>query len=134
MQAIPFYLTHPVHVISAAKTNLVVVGADAFADLVRLAEIERRAFYRSQISRRDELTADRRDLVGVDRQLMIEHIPRSRAGEVEIGMVRQIDERILIRRGLVFDFQFIGIGERIADFGGSDFRGSHSSPSLLRSK
>ena len=82
---------HPVVIVAAAVLQLRIRLIDARADRGRLAEIERRAFNRRELARRNQRRIDRRVAIGVDRQLVTEDVARS--GEIEVAVLRQVDVR-----------------------------------------
>ena len=68
------------------------VVADAGADRVRGAEVEGRAVDRGDLAGRDQSLVGRREMVGVEGQLVAEDRAGAFAGEVEIGVVGQVDD------------------------------------------
>ena len=97
-------------IISATQRDLLVLGVDSLADRMRSAEIERSALDAAQLAGRDEAFVDRRELVSVDRHLVAEDIAFTRAREVEIGMVGQVDDRVLVGCGGVVDLELVIVG------------------------
>ena len=71
---------------------------DVRADACRRPEIERRAGHRSQFARRDLRGVDRCVAVRVDLDNVVEHVTVAVAGEVEVGVLREIDRSGLVGR------------------------------------
>ena len=102
-------------VVTVAVLQLLVRLIDARANRRRLAEVERRSRDRRQSARRDERRVDSDVAVRVDRQHVIEHRSRSLAREVEVRVIRQVDGRRFIGRGLVLDRKLVPIRQRVGD-------------------
>ena len=89
---------------------------DALADAVRRREVQPGALDRRQLAGRYQAGVRGRVAIGIQLQHVIEH--RAAARQVEVGMVREIDRRRLVRRGLVVDAQFVVVGQRVGHFDG----------------
>src|SRR5438067_10436387 len=96
---------HDVVVVAFAVAELLVLGVDAPADRGRTAELERRAFDRRQLAGRNERRVDRREPIGVDRQLVPQDVAVPLAREVEVAVLRQVDWRRFVGRCVVADRQ-----------------------------
>ena len=57
----------------------------------------------AQLAGRDQRRVDRREAVRVDQQLVAEDVARALAGEVEVGVVGEVDDRGLVGRRRVVD-------------------------------
>ena len=100
-------------VVSRAVAQLLVVGADALADGVRLAEIERRARDVGDLPGGDQHRVDRRGVAGVDGHDVVEDRAVTLALEVEEGVVREVHHGRLVGRGLVVDAELVFGRERV---------------------
>ena len=94
---------HEVVVVAAAALQLLVGRVDARADRCRLAEVERRAVDRLHLAGRDQRRVDRREAVGLELQLVAEDRALALAGQVEVGVVREVDDRRRVGRRRVVD-------------------------------
>ena len=94
-------------VVAAAKLQLLVVLADARADGGGVGEIEGRARDGAQLAGGNEACVDGREAVGEDRDLVVEDVAGAGAGQVEIGVVGQVDDGVLVGGGGVFDAQLV---------------------------
>ena len=103
----------PVVVVTAAVAQLFVVGPDALADGMRLAEIERRARYVGDLTRGDQHRIDGRGAAGVDRQHVVEDGAVAFALEVEEGVVREVHDGGFVGRGVVVDAELVSGRERV---------------------
>ena len=90
---------------------------DPLADLVELAEVERRALDGGDLAGRDQRAVDRRVVVGGEHQLVVVDRRRAGAGEIEVGVIGQVDRRGLVGRRLVVDAELVLVGERVRDLG-----------------
>jgi hypothetical protein len=95
-QAVILAIHHKVVVVSSAIPELFVVLRNSRADGHWLSKIERSALDGGDFAGRNRCGIDRRVSVGIDRQLVIENVTRA-AGEIEVGMMRQIDQRRFVR-------------------------------------
>ena len=68
-------------------------------------------FTGTQLAGGDQAAVDRRGLVGVDHHLMAQDV--ALPGQVEVGVVRQVDHRFLVRRGGEVDLQAVVVGESV---------------------
>lgn len=107
------------HGLAAAVDHEVVIVAfrevhvvrDAFADAARLGEVEARAFHGSEFAGRNERRVRRSVAIGIQHQDVIEDA--AGFAEVEVGVVREIDDGGLVGRGGVIDAQLVAVGERV---------------------
>jgi len=101
-------------VVAAGAAELFVRRADALAERMRLAEIERRAGDVHQLAGRDQRRADRHDLVGAQGEAVVED--GASAGEVEEHVIRQVAGRGGVGRRREVDGQLVGmVGEDVGD-------------------
>lgn len=103
----------PVVVVARAVAQLLVVGADALADGVRLAEVEGRARDVGDLSGGDQHRIDRRGVAGIDGHDVVEDRAVTLALEVEEGVVREIHHGRLVGRGAVINPEFVFGRERV---------------------
>ncbi len=99
LQLADFLVDDPVVIVAASELELFVVLPDARPNGRRSAEIKRRIVYRPQFPRRNQRRVNRREAVGQNRDLVVENV--AFAGQVEIGMLREIDDRVLVGLGPV---------------------------------
>ena len=100
---------------SAGQFQLPVRLIYARADGHRRGEIHRRALNRFDFARRNQSLIYRSKGVGIHLQLMIKN--GSAPGEIEIGMVCQVDDGFLIRLRLIADLQLVAVGQNVLDDG-----------------
>ena len=62
---------------------------------------------RRELAGRNQRVVDRRVAVGVERQHVAEDVARSRARQVEVAVMRQVDRRRLVGRRVVVDDQLV---------------------------
>ena len=102
---------HEIMVVAAAGPELRGPGAErAFR-----GEIQVRLVDTFDLTGGDEGRVDDGVGVGVEGELVVQHV--SATGEVEVGVVREIDGRGLVRRRRVFEAQRVLVGERVANAG-----------------
>src|ERR1700758_2859665 len=89
-KAVAFAINHPVVVVAVAQHELFVTIIDARSHSRGLREIERRSFDRSKFTRGDETLIDRREAVGVEREVVIQNIAVAFSGQVEITVLSEI--------------------------------------------
>ena len=82
---------HEVVVVSATDRDLWMVVCDVSADPHGRPEIKRRPGDRREFAGRDLRGVHRRVAIGVDLDDMVEHVTDAITGEVEVGVLRQID-------------------------------------------
>ena len=92
-------------VVPVSKFQLLIIRVDPRADGRWLAEIERCAFNFPQFTGWNQRAINRRKLIGVDRHYVLEDV--ALAGQVEIGVVREVQHGVLVRRGRVFNLELI---------------------------
>ena len=88
---------------------------DPDADRRRPREIERRPPHRRDFARGHVRRARRHVAVGLQLQFVIQNSAAPCARQVEIPVMREIDQRRPIGRRRAFDAQFVLLGERIDD-------------------
>ena len=103
-----------------AVAQLLVVGVDFGADGLRPPEIEGRTSDRIDPSECQEGRIDRRIAVGGDRQQVVENRMRRIARQVEIGVVRQVDDRRPVGGRLIGDVDGVVLRQAV------DYLRSHS--------
>ena len=107
---------HEVVVVAAAEDDLLRAGvADPLADRVRRREVERRAGHRRDLAGRDRGRVDRRVVGGHQLQLVVVGAAGALAGEVEVGVVGQVDDRRRVGRRVVVDPQLVVVGQGVGD-------------------
>lgn len=115
--ALLFLIEHVVMVIAAAVLDLLVVGiVDMVTEGHGLTEVKRRAFYFPDLSRGDGDGIDGQIEISVE---LADDIVDRRGGvgdtgEGEEGVIREVDDCLLIRRSLIFDDQLIIISEGVS--------------------
>ncbi len=97
--------------------DLLVVGIDTRSNRGGFGEVEWRSRHWPQFARRDQCRVDRSEAVGIDHQFFAENIAFYVAGEIEIAVVRQIDDRRLRGLGLVIDAERVVVVERVGHVG-----------------
>src|SRR5690606_26321983 len=113
LESVAVAVQHVVVVVPAAELDLLVVGIDAGPDRGLRAEIERCAFDARELARRNERSIDGRVAIRIDRELVTEHVARAVAGQVEVGMLREIHDGRFVRRRVVIEDELVLVGERI---------------------
>src|SRR5205085_7388390 len=81
---IAFFIQHPGVIVSFAEFNLLILGIDAFTDLMRLCEIKWSSFDGFQFTGWYQALVDRDKLVGVDNNLVVEDVAIALAFEIEV--------------------------------------------------
>ena len=102
-------------VVAACHLQLVVVRIDALTDPVRCREVHRCADNRENASVGQGLRIRPCELVGVDLCFVVEYAWRSRALEVEVGVVCEVADRICVADGTVGDRECIVVREAIGN-------------------
>src|SRR5262245_50078377 len=95
------FIQYVVVIVATTKNQLIIVLVDAGADGRRRAEIHGRAFDTSQLAGRNQSLVHWSESVRVYHYLVAQI--RAAAGEVEEGVVGQVDHRRLVRRSRVTD-------------------------------
>ena len=86
------------------------------APIARLrAEVEWRVCDAREFAGRDQGGVDRRVAICIDHELMIEHVARAFALQVEIRMLGEIDDRRFVGGRMKVEREFIAVGERVGD-------------------
>ena len=91
---------HPVVVVAVPHPELVEIIIDVLADAHGLAEIHRRAGDLEDAAVWQRLAVRPRIFVGENLHLLVEHRTARVAVEVEIRMVREVDDRVLVEETL----------------------------------
>src|ERR1700761_8941331 len=78
---------------------------DPRADHRGFAKVERRSGYRRQLARRNQARIDRRVTIRGDSHDMIQNGPL--ACQVEVAMIRKIENSIFVGRGEILDLEFM---------------------------
>ena len=117
-------------VVAFAELDLLIVGIDARADGGGLGEIERRAGDGLQFAGGDQVGVHGGEAVGIDHDFVAQDVAFALAGEVEVGVVGQVDDGRLVGGGGVVDLELVLRGERV-DHLRVRVPGKPSSPSLL---
>src|SRR5688572_28657417 len=107
-------------VIASATQNLLVPAiTQTLADGVRFSEIKRRAGYFANLSGRDHGLIGWGERIGMQSQTMRHDIGVARfTCEIEIAVVREIDDGGLVRRGAVFNGQLVLVSQCVDCMGG----------------
>ena len=113
----PRPVQHPVVIVSASTAQLHSVAVNARTDHGRRPEIEWRVFHRRDDPGGDERGVDRREAVAVYGEDVAENVAGAFAGEIEIGVLRQVDRRRAIRRCFVVDGQGVRCRDTVGDGG-----------------
>ena len=92
-------------IVAQAAAQLFVVGLDARADGRGLPEVEGGAGDGPQAIQRDRFTVD----------LVAKDVAVSRAPQIEVAVLGQVDDRVLVRRGFDLQPEFVVVGERVHD-------------------
>ena len=111
-----FSVQHEVVVVAPSALDLQIVRVDAGAYGGRFREVEGRSCNRLQFSGGDQRLVSRCEPVCMEREFMAEDVPAAHSGQIEIGVLRQVDGGCLVRRGAVVDFEGVFVGERIGHF------------------
>ncbi len=112
-------------VVAAAEGDLWMIGVNACANRRGLAEVEWRPFDGGEVSHGDEPLVHRRVAVGLDFDVVPEHIAVAGASEVEVRVLRQVDRRGLVGRRLVVEPQRVVVGQGVGDLGLQRARVAH---------
>lgn len=104
---------HPIVVVAVAVAELFEIGIEARPDRCRTAEIHRRAFDGHQAAGGDERRIDGREEIGGDHQLMVVDRRPARPVQVEERVVREVDDRTAVGRGLVCDDEAVVVGQLV---------------------
>lgn len=132
---ITFGIQGPVEVEPAlfrlGKFELRMVRLDVLANRRGLEEVHRCALDRSQLTGRDQGGIHRCVVAGVQGGDLLENVAVTRAGEVEVAVIGEVEYRRFVGGGLVVDVQFVLVVEAVSDFG-LQVAGKPISPSLDR--
>src|SRR5690606_19907823 len=101
---------YPVVIVTPAVVELRVSLIDAPANPGWPGEIEGGAGYRPDFTGRDQTLINWGEMIGGQHQLVIEDVALTGPGQVEVGVVGQVDDGILIGAGGVVDFEGVVVG------------------------
>ena len=87
--------------------------ADPRPDLHRLGEIHLRVLHRLDLTGRYPSAIDGSVVARGDHQIVVKNRPAAGAGQVEIGVMGQVDRGGLVGLGPVIDDQLVGVGELV---------------------
>ena len=108
---------YPVVVVTAADHELLEAVADPVSDRGRPGEVHRRTRHRIDCACRDQRRIHR----GVVRRVQLQDVIVDRAGalafQVPVGVVRQVDDRRLVRRRPVVHPDLVLVGQEVDDLG-----------------
>lgn len=99
-------------VVTKTARELLVSLVDSCPDRGRFAEIEWCALNLAKLSRRNQRVADSSDMVGIEPQFMSENVPAR--SQVEVGVMRQVLDRVLVCGDVVIDPQFVAVVEGVS--------------------
>src|SRR6266852_7513818 len=112
-----FVVQHPVMIVAPAELELLLVLVDPRANRKRLQKIKRRVPHLAKLARGNQRRVHGSKPAGVNRHLLLQYVAISLAGQVEVGMMRQIEDRVFVSRRAVVKFQRILTSkQRIHDF------------------
>src|SRR5437764_9454871 len=94
-------------IVAFPELQLLGVFIDASANRCGMAKIERRSTHALNRSGRNQCVVDRGETIGRERELMIENGRAACSGQIEVGMVRQIEDSVFVRRCRVSDAEVI---------------------------
>ena len=98
----------------ASTANLAIVLIDARPNRRRLAKIEWRSCNAPQLAGGNQPRIHRSKFVRLNHQHMLQDVAAVRV-QIEIGVIRQVQDRLLVRGGGVIDFQFVAVRQRVSD-------------------
>src|SRR6185369_11559362 len=78
-------------------------------------KVKRGSFDVSQLARGNRARVSRHETIAVDRNLGAKNVAATFAREVEIGVFRQVGNRVFVGRSSVVDLDFIVIGKSVDD-------------------
>ena len=102
-------------VVTTAEFYLLIVGIDARADGGGFAKVEGRAGDVAQLSSRNQAGIHGSELVGGNHQLVGENVAVTLAGEIEVGVIGEIDDGFFVGGGGIIDVQSVGVRPRVGD-------------------
>ena len=79
------------------------------------AEIQWCSVDRANLTGRDEPVVHRSETVRADHHLVAQDVSAAGAGEVEIGVVAQVDMGRFVRRGAIFNAKLVVVGQGVGD-------------------
>ena len=100
-----------------AELDLLVVGIDARANGGGLRKVERSAIDGLQFTGGNQAGIDRREFRSVQREHVAEDVAFALAGEIEVGVIGEVDDGVFVGGRGVIDFEFAAC-ERVADDSG----------------
>ena len=90
-------------IVATREFKLLVLSADSGSDRCELPEIKWRTSNGSQLANWDARLIRRRELIGIDHDFLIEHGTAAISGQIEVRMIRQVQDCRLGRDRRVFD-------------------------------
>ena len=102
-------------VVSLTQLQLLVILGDARADRSRASEVERRTFHTANCSSRNQSGVDGSEPAGMQPELMLENIALPLSRQIEIGVIRPVEDRVLVGSSGVLDAQLIVVGKSVGD-------------------
>src|SRR5215216_6384576 len=122
LEAAAVPVQHPVVVVAAPDDELLEPVADARPDGGRAPEVHRRAADPGDLAGRDQGRVNRRVVAGLEGQLVAVDVARALAGQVPVGVVGQVDDRLQVavadQPGPVVHADLVAVGERVGDLVG----------------
>ena len=106
---------HPVVVVTASESKLLMCSPDSLPYRVRLAEIERSALHRHNLSGRDEILVHRCDARSRDGEDVVEDGASLAASEIVEGVVGKVHRSGLVRGCLILDVKSIVRGQCVGE-------------------
>ena len=103
-------------VVAEAELELLILLANVPAYCFGGGEIKGSALDRAQFPGGDEALVHGREVICVEVELMVKNSAIAFTGEVEVGVLCQVDRSGLVRGGVVVDDDLVVIGERVAHF------------------
>ena len=100
-------------VVALSIEQLLVIGLDVLADWLGGAKIERRAGDILQTAVRQQFFVDRRIRIRHQLQLVSQDGAAVVARDVEIGMIGQVDDRVLVRHGIIGNIDALVCCQRV---------------------
>src|SRR5690606_39110884 len=97
----------------SAQTDLIIVRVDPFTYPERRSEIKRCVLNRAKFTGRDQPFVYGNKPVGIDRYFMIEDVALTSV-EIEVSMLREVDNRFLIRGCLIVESHGVIVGECVS--------------------
>src|SRR5689334_24586618 len=102
-------------IVTVAKLELLVVVINAFADRVCFAEVERSARDVSDLTGRNRLRVGGNETVRTQHEVMLENVSVAFTREIEIGVVRQVENGVYVGRRGVIDPELVVVRQSVDD-------------------